>query len=135
MSMRRLLHRAFIVVAATLAAAAVCSCGGGSSSDSDRPDAAQVRQAVARLDTLVPQWMARTGVPGVAVAAVGEPATVLVTSGFVGVGKNFCATKFQPSRMAADSKIAVIQLRLSSTLFGLSSSQNIGMGRAQGTGS
>ena len=67
MSMRRLLHRVFIVVAATLAAAAVCSCGGG---NSNRPEAAQVRQAAARLDTLVPQWMARTGVPGVAVAVV-----------------------------------------------------------------
>lgn len=38
------------------------ACGGGNS----RPDA--VAQAAAHLDTLVPQWMARTGVPGVAVA-------------------------------------------------------------------
>ena len=37
------------------------ACGGNSG-----PDA--VAQAAARLDTLVPQWMARTGVPGVAVA-------------------------------------------------------------------
>lgn len=53
----------------------MCSCGGG---NSNRPDAALVRQATARLDTLVPQWMARTGVPGVAVAVVHGGQTLYV---------------------------------------------------------
>lgn len=44
-------------------ACALCACGGTAA-----PGA--VRQAAASLDTLVPQWMARTGVPGVAVAVV-----------------------------------------------------------------
>ncbi|OWT56854.1 serine hydrolase [Candidimonas nitroreducens] len=43
------------------------SCGGGGD-DSDPP--ARVQQAVAQLDTLVPQYLARTGVPGVAVSVV-----------------------------------------------------------------
>lgn len=43
------------------------SCGGGGD-DSDPPPS--VQQAVAYLDTLVPQLMARTGVPGVAVSVV-----------------------------------------------------------------
>ena len=62
------MHRIPLLAAATLAAAAVCSCGG--SSTSDGPDTTPVRQATARLDTLVPQWMARTGVPGVAISVV-----------------------------------------------------------------
>ncbi|MCK9506850.1 MAG: serine hydrolase [Pigmentiphaga sp.] len=63
------MHRLPLVAAVTLTAAAVSSCGGDGSSSSG-PEADAVRQAAARLDTLVPQWMARTGVPGVAVAVV-----------------------------------------------------------------
>ena len=63
---------------------------------------------------------------GVAVGVPLAPATVVVTSGLAGVGKNCAETKFQPSRMATDNNIAAIRLRLSSTLLGLSSSQNVG---------
>lgn len=50
------------------AAALLVACGGGNGGG--EPNASTVRQAAARLDTLVPQWMARTGVPGVAVSVV-----------------------------------------------------------------
>ncbi len=68
-------------------------------------------------------WPGRAGsaLPGAGAVAASVPATVLVTSGLAGVGRNRAATKFQPSNMAADSSNAVIQLRLSSTLVGLSS--------------
>ena len=62
--------RLFRLAAAALLSVAVGACGG-----SDAPDA-RVRQATARLDTLVPQWMARTGVPGVAVSVVQGGQTV-----------------------------------------------------------
>lgn len=60
-----LLSRLLRLAGAALAAVAVCACGGGDASG----DSAAHR-AAARLDTLVPQWMARTGVPGVAVSVV-----------------------------------------------------------------
>lgn len=60
--------------AAALLAASVAACGGGNGGGG--PDASTVRQAAAWLDTLVPQWMARTGVPGVAVAVVHGGQTV-----------------------------------------------------------
>lgn len=69
-AMRPGLARLFRLAAAALAAATAVACGGGDSSD------ASVRQATARLDTLVPQWMARTGVPGVAVSVVHGGRTV-----------------------------------------------------------
>ena len=40
------------------------------------PTADTVKQATARLDTLVPQWLTRTGVPGVAVSVVYQGQTV-----------------------------------------------------------
>ena len=58
------------LAAAALATAAAVACGGGDAAD------ASVRQAAAQLDTLVPQWMARTGVPGVAVSVVHGGRTV-----------------------------------------------------------
>ena len=50
--------------AAALLIGSVAVCGGG------EPGADKVRQAITRLDMLVPQWMERTGVPGVAVSVV-----------------------------------------------------------------
>ena len=73
--MRPGLARLFRLAAAALAAATAVACGGGDSAD------ASVHQATARLDTLVPQWMARTGVPGVAVSVVHDGRTVY-TRGF-----------------------------------------------------
>ncbi len=61
-TMRPGLARLLRLAAAALATAAAVACGGGDAAD------ASVRQAAAQLDTLVPQWMARTGVPGVAVS-------------------------------------------------------------------
>ncbi|MBK6613551.1 serine hydrolase [Ottowia sp.] len=58
-------------LAAAVLVLTVAACGGGGA-----PDASRVRQAAARLDTLVPQWMARTGVPGVAVSVVHGGQTV-----------------------------------------------------------
>lgn len=49
------------------------ACGGGSR---DEPNASMVRQAAAQLDVLVPQWMERTGVPGVAISVVYEDQTL-----------------------------------------------------------
>lgn len=49
---------------------ALQACGG------DGGTADPVKQATAQLDTLVPQWMARTGVPGVAVAVVHQGRTI-----------------------------------------------------------
>lgn len=69
MQVLRLSHSA----AAALLAASVAACGG---SGDDKPNAGTVRQAAAWLDTLVPQWMARTGVPGVAVSVVYEGQTL-----------------------------------------------------------
>ena len=69
-TMRPGLARLFRLAAAALAAATAVACGGGDSAD------ASVHQATARLDTLVPQWMARTGVPGVAVSVVHDGRTV-----------------------------------------------------------
>ena len=60
--------------AAALLAASVVACGGGNGGGG--PNASTVRQAAARLDTLVPQWMERTGVPGVAVSVVHGGQTV-----------------------------------------------------------
>ena len=60
--------------AAALLAASVVACGGGNGGGG--PNASTVRQAAARLDTLVPQWMARTGVPGVAISVVHGGQTV-----------------------------------------------------------
>ena len=62
------------VAATALLAACVAACGGGN--DGGEPTANTVRQATARLDTLVPQWMERTGVPGVAVSVVYEGRTL-----------------------------------------------------------
>src|SRR5690606_5162273 len=59
------------LAAVMLVAAAVASCGGDAA-----PDDATVRKATAQLDTLVPQWMARTGVPGVAISVVHEGRTL-----------------------------------------------------------
>ena len=58
---------------ALFTAALLAACGGNST---DAPSASTVRQATARLDALVPQWMARTGVPGVAVSVVHGGQTV-----------------------------------------------------------
>ncbi len=70
----RTLHLLPSAIAAALLAAAISACGGGSGADA--PNTSTVRQAAARLDTLVPQWMARTGVPGVAVSVVHGGRTV-----------------------------------------------------------
>jgi len=70
----RTLHLLRSSLAAALLAAVLSACGGGNGADA--PNATTVRQAAARLDTLVPQWMARTGVPGVAVAVVHGGRTV-----------------------------------------------------------
>ncbi len=69
-TMRPGLARLLRLAAAALATAAAVACGGGDAAD------ASVRQAAAQLDTLVPQWMARTGVPGVAVSVVHGGRTV-----------------------------------------------------------
>ena len=61
---------------AALLAAVVVACGGNGGSGDGRPDARAVRQAAVRLDTLVPQWMERTGVPGVAISVVHGGQTV-----------------------------------------------------------
>ena len=60
--------------AAVLLAASIAACGG--SNGADVPNASTVREAATRLDTLVPQWMERTGVPGVAVSVVHGDRTV-----------------------------------------------------------
>ena len=62
-----LLPRLLRLAGAALAAVAVSACGGGGD---DAAGSAAARNAAARLDTLVPQWMARTGVPGVAISIV-----------------------------------------------------------------
>ena len=51
----------------------LAACGG---SDPPAPKPDSVQAAVARLETQIPQWMARTGVPGVAVAVVFRGQTV-----------------------------------------------------------
>ena len=60
--------------AAVLLAASIAACGG--SNGADVPNTSTVREAATRLDTLVPQWMERTGVPGVAVSVVHGDRTV-----------------------------------------------------------
>lgn len=60
--------RLFWAPLAVVALMALSSCGGDDAAAAGGPVA--VRQAVERLDTLVPDWMARTGVPGVAVSVV-----------------------------------------------------------------
>ena len=47
---------------------------GGSDPPAPKPDSVQA--AITRLETQIPQWMARTGVPGVAVAVVFRGQTV-----------------------------------------------------------
>lgn len=69
--MRLPMSRLLRLAAVTLTAVAVCACG-----DGQRPSDSAARQAAERLDTLVPQWMARTGVPGVAVSVVHEGRTL-----------------------------------------------------------
>ncbi|MBB1650086.1 serine hydrolase [Delftia sp. UME58] len=69
----RTLHLLRSAATAALLAAVMAACGGGNRAE---PNASTVRQATARLDTLVPQWMERTGVPGVAVAVVHGGRTV-----------------------------------------------------------
>ncbi|HQD15330.1 MAG TPA: hypothetical protein PLY54_07775, partial [Ottowia sp.] len=56
-----LLRRLRPLLGAAVVALAASACGG----DGAAVDDTTVRQAAARLDTLVPEWMARTGVPGV----------------------------------------------------------------------
>ena len=91
----------------------------------DRPSSRQfLRGARQRRIELLAQLGKDDVVAAGVVAGVPlAPATVVVTSGLAGVGKNCAETKFQPSRMATDNNIAAIRLRLSSTLYGLSSSQ------------
>jgi hypothetical protein len=60
-------HVFLSATAAALLASVMAACGGGNGGE---PNADTVRQAATRLDTLVPQWMERTGVPGVAVSVV-----------------------------------------------------------------
>jgi CubicO group peptidase (beta-lactamase class C family) len=72
--------------AAACLSAAVSACGGGGGSGGmaampDTNAGSMVRQATARLDTLVPQWMERTGVPGVAISVVYQGQT-MYTRGF-----------------------------------------------------
>lgn len=67
-----LLRRLRPLLGAAVVALAASACGG----DGAAVDDTTVRQAAARLDTLVPEWMARTGVPGVAVSVVHGGQTV-----------------------------------------------------------
>ncbi|KGH25690.1 serine hydrolase [Comamonas testosteroni] len=60
--------------AAALLVVSVAACGGNN--ETDAPNASTVSQATSRLNILVPQWMQRTGVPGVAVAVVHDGQTV-----------------------------------------------------------
>ena len=55
---------------------ALSACGGSEAPPAPAPTADSVKQATAYLDTLVPQWLARTGVPGVAVSVVYQGQTV-----------------------------------------------------------
>ena len=55
---------------------ALSACGGGDGDAPPAPNADTVKQATALLGTLVPQWLARTGVPGAAVSVVFEGKTV-----------------------------------------------------------
>lgn len=83
------LLRASVAASALLALAA---CGGNSSAN----QVAAVHDAAVKLDTLVPQWMARTGVPGVAVAVVYRGQTVYA--------KGFGVRRVdQPDRVDADT--------------------------------
>lgn len=66
-------HVFLSATAAALLASVMAACGGGNGGE---PNADTVRQAATRLDTLVPQWMERTGVPGVAVSVVHGGQTV-----------------------------------------------------------
>ncbi|WP_293224882.1 serine hydrolase [Ottowia sp.] len=56
-------------------AVALSACGGDGDM-SPAPNADTVKQSTVLLDTLVPQWLARTGVPGAAVSVVFEGKTV-----------------------------------------------------------
>ncbi|MFN3731950.1 serine hydrolase [Comamonas testosteroni] len=56
----------FLCPAAVLLVMALSACGSGA----EVSDSGTVRQATLHLDTLVPKWMERTGVPGVAVSVV-----------------------------------------------------------------
>lgn len=67
--------RLFWAPLAVTALVALTACGG---SDASALQAQAVHQATVKLDTLVPQWMARTGVPGVAVAVVYRGQTIYV---------------------------------------------------------
>ncbi len=65
------LHLGAVGIAAL--AVALGACGG---SEPPAPSPASVQAALTRLDTQVPAWMARTGVPGVAVSVVFRGQTV-----------------------------------------------------------
>ncbi len=67
--------RLFWAPLTVVALVALSACGG---SDASALQAQAVQRAAVKLDTLVPQWMARTGVPGVAVAVVYRGRTIYI---------------------------------------------------------
>lgn len=68
------MHSLRCIAAAGCLSLLLGACGGSDAAPNPTPD--HVKQASATLDTLVPTWMARTGVPGAAVSVVYRGQTV-----------------------------------------------------------